>query len=398
MQVLLVLVGMALVFVLVPPELGGFSSSTSSRAGEGGGHHHHVLSQYAHAAAAAVTSFTNPVLLQNQKVGTVVRLCPHTATTAVDASSTTTACLLSSASPPESSENVHVPIPIRVRSWMHPQLRENDNEYLLFYSAAVAVSSSTEEPATANNKNATATVVRVLGTPGSIEEGPWRQLTSQLPLDFASLLPSASDSSSPACKQRLFRLNSVTADDSEEVLYMHVTASSSDSRRCGATTALLRSKDGLAWERGVAGTTPSSVLPEGFSDFSPSTIRGRQERHPADDSGYYYGVAFRDDAEGLKGESQVTAAYLVRSKTSALGPYEAGPRIGRGFRSVDLHVVAGRYIAVFFTLIGDGTHVFSARQARIPISACDYPVLVSSTLNLFSLCVPTILQPPNGSC
>jgi hypothetical protein len=263
------------------------------------------------------------VIILNRPIGNISRLCSETELPTQEKGSR---CLLISKAT-GGGYYKYKPIPIKVKSWMSPELSESSFGELkaIIYS----LQSSSKE------------LISVMGSTSLSGTAPWHVLNNTTApwhlLDITQSNPSSNTQLNMPFKCANFQPLCIVFHDDEKCMYMYVLAYSCPAKQ---KWLLFRSTDGVRW----AYHTDDKQIFSHLSYPNPTWMSPCTSQHP--DQGFHYAIATNHS------KHSIGSAVLYRSR-SCLGPWEAGPVLGHGLRSPTIHLFNDRHIVVFFTLIGD---------------------------------------------
>jgi hypothetical protein len=272
---------------------------------------------------------TTPVVLMHQTVGNVTRICASG-----DGGS---GCEIF---PPDSNiekcPNVNGPMPIRSRSWMHPELQKFP--VIAYYSAHVALKGQG--------------FVQMLGGDETTSWKPLRNLVF------------------PKTRCKSLHSPSILVDDHQQKLYMYIHG-----HGCGLhkgkippqPTLLLYSNDGIHWE--IENPDDQLLLEDLFYLTTPTQFED-----------YYYALAKTQ-------ENMIGSAILLRSR-SMQGPFEKGPILGHGLRHCDILDIVESTIYVVFSKIGHAPETILLATIEMSVSTAGNDWMEWSLIP-----GPTILSP-----
>jgi len=300
----------------------------------------------------------------NHPVGHVSRICPRRRRQHDAPPANPAACWL--VDPNVRSEyrscNNNGPMPVRTRSWMHPDLAKR--EMVVYYSSHGHRSGGHDIEMIVSTDSETGTWVKPKGNDGAgidlVVTGrkiPCRELHSP----------------------------SLFVDDENRIMYMYVHGHGcvdDDGNRIRIPyrtdpqpTLVLTSTDGVHWSLpdGIQGGTRDILIKDLFYLTTPVRYND-----------YYYALA-------KTRQSSVGNATLCRSK-SLIGPWTQGPLLIQGARHADLHIFRNRHFVIFFTLIGDAPEHVEVGTIDL-LRDGDGDTDANDWMNWTVLPGPTILRP-----
>jgi hypothetical protein len=261
--------------------------------------------------SSSVLSISSIVLL-NRPIGNISRLCSKIE---LHSEEKVPRCLLTWKAT-GGGYHQYKPIPIKVRSWMSPDLSKSTFGQLK--TIMYLPQSSVED------------FILIMGSTSLSGTAPWHLLSNS-----RSKPTLGQPNMTYSCTR--FQPLCIVILDNEKCMYMYVLAYSCPARK---KWLLFRSTDGVKW---IYYTDDEHIFNH-ISYGKPTWMSSCTSQHPQ--QGFRYMIATNHS------KHMVGSAILYRSK-NCLGPWEVGPVLGHGLRSPSIYLFQGRYIVVFFTLIGD---------------------------------------------